>query len=45
MKPDLSFVYVCVLLAGQPSQLPSVPGYSLWDSNISPDADAQFKSL
>ena len=45
MKPDFSFGGVCVLLVGNPSQIPPVLGCSLWDAKKLLDAYSQGKSL
>ena len=45
MKPGFSFEGVYVLLVDNPSQIPPVLGYSLWDPKQISDADAQGKSL
>ena len=45
MKPDFSFVGVCVILSCNPSRILPVLGCSLWDPEHFLDADAQGKSL
>ena len=45
MKPGLYFGGVYVLLVENPSQIPPVLSYSIWDPKNISDADAQGKSL
>ena len=44
-KPDFSFGGVCVILAGNPSQIPPVLGCSLLKPKHLLDTDSQCKSL